>query len=110
MQMTIAETIHLFEELLSTLDHAYWESSAIERKDTLFDIISIFQLELRELSKLSIEDHYLTYEPVSTGARNVQLKLQRVHSQLDTWAVRSTTINNLRHQLPQVTNILTRET
>ena len=110
MQMTIADTIHLFEELLTTLDHAYWESSCIDRKDTLFDIINIFQLELRELAKLSVEDHYLTYEPISTGARNVQLKLRSIHSQLDSWAIRSTTANHLRHQLPQVSNILTRET
>ncbi len=110
MQMTIAEAIHRLEELLSTLDHAYWESSNIERKDTLFDVISIFALELRELAKLSVEDHYLTYEPISTGARNVQLKLQSMHSQLDTWSIRSTTINNLRLQLPQVANALTRET
>lgn len=110
VQMTIADTIHLFEELLTTLDYAYWESASIERKDTFFDIISIFQLELRELAKLSVEDHYLTYEPICVGARNVQPKLQRIHSQLDSWAMRSTTTSNLRQQLPQVSNVLTRET
>ena len=110
MQMTIADTIHLFEELLATLDNAYWESSKVECKDTLFDIISIFQLELRELAKLSVEDHYLTYEPICVGARNVRAKLQRIHSELDSWAIRSNTTNDLRQQLSKVSDLLTRET
>lgn len=109
MQITIADTIHLLEELLITLEQTYWESSTIERKDSLFDVINIFQLELRELAKLSIEDHYLTYEPISSGARSVQAKLLSMHSQLDSWAIRSSTVANLRQQLPQVSNILTRE-
>lgn len=109
MQMTIADTIHLFEELLATLDHAYWENSKVECKDTLFDIISIFQLELRELAKLSVEDHYLTYEPICTGARNVRPKLQRIHNELDCWAIRSSTTHDLRQQLPKVSNLLAGE-
>lgn len=110
MQTSIAEVTHLLEEFLATLDNAYWESSDTERKDTLYDIISIFHIELRELAKLSVEDHYLSYEAISTGARNIQAKLRSMHSQLDQWALRTSTADQLRTQLPLVSNLLTRET
>lgn len=110
MQTSIAEVTHILEEFLMTLDHAYWESSDIERKDTLYDIISIFHIELRELAKLSIEDHYLGYEAISTGARNIQSKLRAIHAQLDNWALRTCTGDQLRKQLPLVSNLLTRDT
>ncbi|MDZ7924012.1 MAG: hypothetical protein U5M23_08115 [Marinagarivorans sp.] len=109
MTISIADTIRLIEELLPTLDNAYWESSHIERKDTLYDTISIFHIELRELAKLSIEDHYLTFEPVSTGARNISYKLRNIQNQLDSWSLRNSTSEQLRHQLPRIAQALSRE-
>jgi hypothetical protein len=109
MQTSIAEVIHLLEEFLTTLDNAYWESSNTERKDTLYDIINIFHIELRELAKLSVEDHYLGYEAISPGARNIQSKLRQMQAQIDQWALRTCTADHLRNQLPLVAHLLSRE-
>ena len=109
MPTPIAQTIHLLEEFLAILDNAYWESTATERKDTLYDIITVFHIELRELSKLSIEDHYLSYEAITSGARSISPKLRKLQNQLDDWALRTTTAEQLRHQLPKIAHALTRE-
>lgn len=109
MTSTIAESINLFEEFLSALDDAYWESSSVANKDTLYDIINIFHGETRELGKLSVDDHYLGYEAVTTGARNVSSKLRWLQSQIDNWPMRSATSNRLRHLISCVANLLMRE-
>ena len=110
MSTSIAQTIHTFEDFLVTLDNAYWESASLERKDTLYDIINIFNIELRELAKLSIDDHYLSYEAISTGARNILGKLRNLHAQIDSWALRTATAEQLRHQLALISQLLTRDT
>lgn len=109
MTSTIAESISLFEEFLAALDDAYWESSQIAHKDTLYDIINIFHGETRELGKLSVDDHYLGYEAVTAGARNVSSKLRWLQSQIDNWPMRSATSNRLRHLIACVANLLVRE-
>lgn len=109
MTSTIADSINLFEEFLSALDDAYRESSNIAHKDTLYDIINIFHGETRELGKLSVDDHYLGYEAVTTGARNVSSKLRWLQSQIDSWPMRSATSDRLRHLISCVANLLMRE-
>ena len=60
---TVADAVRSFESLLQVLDNAYWEASEIAHKDVIYDIISIVHVEINELAKLSVEDHYMAYEP-----------------------------------------------
>lgn len=62
-RITVADAVRSLETLLQILDNAYWESSEIAHKDVIYDIISIVHIEMNELAKLSVEDHYMAYEP-----------------------------------------------
>ena len=81
---TIATAIHELEELLLALDDAYWEASSIPDKDKFYDLISICHGELNELAKLSVEVHYMAFEPITGQFRKSTVKLKDLHSQLPT--------------------------
>ncbi len=73
---TIATATRHIEELLRALDHAYWEAGTIERKDSIYAVVSVLREEITELAKLSIEDHGMLYQPVTPAFRALK---QRLH-------------------------------
>ncbi|HWV15081.1 MAG TPA: hypothetical protein VN030_06580 [Cellvibrio sp.] len=92
---SIARVVNLLEELLGGLDQAYWESSKIDRKDFFYDLISAVNLELSELSKLSVQDHDLDWEPITHEFRLARPKLNKLRKLLDEHVLRSTTAARL---------------
>ena len=92
---TITNAIKTLEELMIVLDHAYWESSNIDQKDRIYDIISALNKELSELAKLSIQDHGLDYESVTSEFRIARGKLSNLRKTLDDSILRSATANLL---------------
>lgn len=92
---TIAESIPALEELVNYLDKAYWEANSMNVKDSIYDCISAANKELSELSKLSIQDHDLDYEPISTEFILATRRLAEFRKFLDGNIVRSSTISKL---------------
>ncbi len=95
MTLSITHTIPLLEELHATLDQAYWESSSIQGKDMVYDIISMITKELSELSKLSVQDHDLEYEPICHEFKVGLNKLPQFRKHIDDVVDRSSTANKL---------------
>ncbi len=77
-QVTIASAIQEFMSFIELMDDAYWEAATLDSKDLLYDIISIFSLEMSELNKLSIQDHHYPYEIITEGIRRVVPKMERL--------------------------------
>lgn len=105
-RITIAEVTRYFDSILQILDNAYWEACHIAEKDVFYDIISTLHLERNELAKLSIEDHYLAYEPITSGFRHSQQKLKKLQSNLPSWVNRATTAEKLEEELPNIIALL----
>lgn len=103
---TVADAVRSLETLLQVLDNAYWESSEIPHKDVIYDIISIMHMEKNELAKLSVEDHYMAYEPITAEFRNSQGKLKFLHNNLQHWIHRSSTLKQLEVELPMTVQLL----
>jgi hypothetical protein len=92
---SISKAIKILEDLLAGLDQAYWEANSLDRKDFFYDLIGALHAELSELSKLSVQDHDLEYEPVTEEFRAIHSKLSRLHTLVDDFALRSTTATRL---------------
>jgi hypothetical protein len=105
-RITIADAARNLETLLQVLDNAYWEAGEIAHKDVIYDIISTIHMEINELAKLSVEDHYMAYEPISLPFRNSQSALKILHSNLHLWVNRSTTAKQLETELHKVIALL----
>lgn len=95
MALSITQTIPLLEELHSALDQAFWESSQVQDKDKIYDIISLITMELSELGKLSIQDHDFEYEPICREFSLVLQKLLPLRKELDDIVLRSSTASKL---------------
>lgn len=96
---TIADAVQHLESVLAILDDAYWEVAQIHQKDCIYDLIAIVHTELRELAKLSIEDHYMAYEPITTLYRGSTAKFQLLQRYLGEWILRSSTARQLASEL-----------
>lgn len=105
-RVTITNAMHSLEELLESLDNAYWEAGQMPHKDTIYDIISIIHIELNELAKLSVEDHYMAYEPVTAPFRTAWSKLKLLQSSMEEWVLRSRTAEKLETALRQVISLI----
>lgn len=105
-RVTIATALRSLEALLHQLDSAYWEASQVAHKDSIYDMISTLHIEISELAKLSVEDHYMAYEPITSDFRNAQNKLRMLHSNLGNWVSRSKTAKLLEEELPRVSGLL----
>jgi len=92
---SIARAIKILEELRIGLDVAYWEASNIERKDFFYDLISAVHSELSEIGKLSVQDHDLSYEPITAEFRAARAKLSKLRNMLDDFVLRSSTAARL---------------
>lgn len=105
-RITVADAVRSLETLLQILDNAYWESSEIAHKDVIYDIISIVHIEMNELAKLSVEDHYMAYEPITAAFRNSQGKLKLLQNNLLHWINRSSTLTLIEAELPNTVLLL----
>lgn len=108
-RITVATAVRNLETLLQVLDNAYWEAGEIAHKDVIYDIISTVHMEINELAKLSVEDHYMAYEPITAAFRNSQVKLKVLHNNLQNWVNRSTTVKLLETELPIVLSLLSQQ-
>lgn len=96
---SIADAICTLEELLTCLDDAYWEASSITGKDKIYDLISAVTRELSELNKLSVQDHNLTYEIVSTELAKAKKNLFDFNRVISELVLRARTADRLEEQL-----------
>lgn len=99
---TIADAIRYLETILTVLDNAYWEASSIQHKDSLYDLIAIVHAELNETAKLSVEDHYIAYEPISAHFRASGPRFRLLQNNLHQWIPRSVTAQQLDLALADV--------
>ncbi|WP_045859653.1 hypothetical protein [Teredinibacter purpureus] len=104
-RINIAEAIHSLEELLAALNNAYWETSDIHRKDCMFDLVTTLFGELNELAKLSISDHAMTYEPVTSAFHSSNANLRQIQNNIEKWFPRTTTAKQLQTAIPPVVNL-----
>lgn len=104
--VTIANAVRSLETLLHLLDNAYWEASDIFYKDSIYDMISTLHMEINELAKLSVEDHYMPYEAITSDFRDSQHKLKSLLGNLSVWVIRSKTAKLLEEELPRVISLL----
>lgn len=105
-RLTIADSVRLLENFLQVLDNAYWEAAEIGHKDVIYDLISTLHGELNELAKLSVEDHYMAYEPVTHAFRNCHAKLKLLQNSVDVWINRSSTARLIDEELPGIIGLL----
>jgi hypothetical protein len=99
---SITDAIRTLEELISSLNNAYWEASTLDRKDRFYDVISTINVELSELAKLSIQDHHLEYEPITPEFRQANAKLSNLRKLLDDSVLRSSTASKLEADIGEV--------
>ena len=103
---SVADTLREYQSLLELLDDAYWEAACIEHKDMLYDIISIFNQEVAELNKLSIQDHHYPYEVITEGIRRIVPKLELLDETREQVVQRTQTLTDFRDILSSVLGIL----
>jgi hypothetical protein len=106
----ISDACTEFYNLIEVLDDAYWEASTIVNKDTIFNVLSVFQKENAELNKLSIQDHHYPYEMVTEGVHHISAELHRLEDQIDIIVERSATQIRLRKLLKNVIIIIDQQT
>lgn len=106
----IANAIRTLEFVVQVLDNAYWEASEVAHKDAIHNMISVLHGELNELAKLSVEDHSMAYEPITTAFRGAKGKLQLLQTNLHLWVRRSSTAYQLETELPTLSNLLSPKT
>lgn len=106
---TVADALREFMSLIELLDDAYWEAGTVVHKDTIYDIISIFNQEIAELNKLSVQDHHFPYEIITEGMRRVVPKLERLDERKDDIIQRTQTLIDFREILSLVMSILAEE-
>lgn len=105
-KITIAQAVKTLENALIILDDGYWGASQMSHKDHLYNLISVLQKELNELAKLSVEDHYMAYEPVTVTFRNSSNTLRQLQNQLHDWVTRTETASNLENELPHLLHLV----
>lgn len=103
---TIANASGQIEALSSALDNAYWEASTIDRKDLIYSIITLLNAEIIEISKLSIQDHDLPYEPISSDFSTLKTKLNTLNQQIDSAVIRHSTCKELQRLIPSISSML----
>ena len=103
----ISSAISALTELLEAMEHGYWEATSIESKDLFFDLISATHRELSELAKLSIQDHDLEYEVITTEFRRAQRGLEDFKRQINQHLMRTSTILRLERALSDFESLIT---
>lgn len=103
---SITHVINEFEAFSELLDDAYWEASSIEHKDFIYDIIGVFSQEIKEINKLSIQDHHYPYEFITEGIRRIRHKLVKLEERKHKLVLRTQTHQDLSEVLSNVLVIL----
>lgn len=104
---SIAAAIPVLEELNAALDKAFWEANSINVKDAVYDCISAINKELSELSKLSIQDHDLTYEPISGEFIIATRRISSFRKYLDANIIRTSTLNKIDSATSAIVQLIT---
>lgn len=105
MAAHIADAIRTLEDLMLNLDGAYWEASTLDRKDRFYDLISSVHRELSELSKLSVQDHGLEYEPITSEFKVARGQLSLLRKRLDECVLRSETAGKLETSITDAVSL-----
>ncbi len=104
--ISVADTLREYLSFLELLDDAYWEAGHIAHKDMIYDIISIFNQEVAELNKLSVQDHHYPYEVITEGIRRVVPKLEKLDEDRHEVIQRTQTLTDFRDILSSVLGIV----
>lgn len=107
---TIAEAIQIFSDMVNVLDKAYWEANSLNTKDTIYDCISAINHEQSELNKLSIQDHDLPYEPISSEFKIASQRFPQFRNKLDNQITRSSTLAKLDQATSSIMKLITPDT
>lgn len=102
---SIATAAELIESILAVLDDAYWEAGTIEKKDAIYALIALLQNEKAEIAKLSIQDHDLEYEPITSDFRHVRGKLNNLRKTLDEFVMRPSTAREIDRLFAKVVSL-----
>lgn len=108
-RVTIARAVTTLEELLEALNNAYWEANSIGQKDVVFDLISSVHDELNELAKLSVDDHGMSYEPITIQFRRCCSKLKNLSSNTDDWFPRMVTAQKLQSSINEAAKLISEQ-
>lgn len=103
---TIAHVLNEFMAFTELLDDAYWEANEIQHKDFIYDIISMFQQEVSEMNKLSIQDHHYPYEFITEGIRRIVSKVSELEENKAEIFQRTKTLIDMKEVLSNVIAIL----
>ena len=95
-RITVSIAREVLEELLQGLTSAYWDSCNIHQKDTIFDTLSIIYAELNEISKLSVNDYSMGYEPITSQFPACERAFKTLQHNIDDWFPRTTTADALQ--------------
>lgn len=90
-QISIENASSSLYELMEVLDDAYWEASTIDKKDCIYNIVHSIHGELGEISKLSIQDHHLPYEPITKEMKHINTRLTQLRKSVDDMVMRERT-------------------
>ena len=109
-RLTVSEARALLEELLQALHSAYWDSSEITHKDMIYDTVSMIYGELLEISKLSVHDYDMGYEPITAQFPACVAKFKHLQQNVDLWFHRSETEIQMHNALAKVVNLTSSKT
>jgi len=104
--ISITEAIKSLSTLCETLENAYWDSSHIDTKDRIFDLVSCVHGELNELAKLSVNDLNLPYECITPTFGQSCVKIRKITSEVHQLFPRTATATSLEHALIGAGNLL----
>lgn len=107
---TIASAIPILEELNLALDSAYWEANSMNVKDAIYDCINAINKELSELNKLSIQDHNMSYEAISTEFIIATRRIPTFRKYLDGHIMRGATLSKLDSATSAILELITPST
>lgn len=103
---TIAQAVKIIESIVPVLNEAYWAAADMASKDNFYDLIGVLQKELNELAKLSVEDHYMAYEPITQHFKNCASKIKQLRAELPNRVNRTETATLLESELPALSQLL----
>jgi len=105
MSISISQATVFIEELLSVLEDVYWECCAVDVKNQCFNAVRLLQIELTELTKVSVQDHHYEYEIIAYQDNTVLETLTSLEHLLKSSVLRTRTEASLRPLLSQATEV-----
>lgn len=108
MSISISQAMVFIEELLAVLEDVYWECHSMDMKNQCFNAVRLLQVELTELTKVSVQDHHYEYEIIAYQDNTVLDTLNSLDKLLQDTVLRTRTEANLRPLLGQATQVFNR--